>query len=471
MSNEIQQLSDLISSSVSTLLKECQKNNTPFPDSNQPFTPQSEAFRTSQVAVDATNIIAAAALQLAQRVLPPHMSLLNIVSGHFKNAALRTALELNVTEILREAGPQGLHVDELAKICDVDSNKLSRLLRILALDHCYKEVTPDVYANTRISSVMDSGKSVADLLKNPEDKHEGTPGLVALLEHLIGDGAKFSSQLLENIKDPKTGRSDEPIHAPFNRVFNVDLPLWLWYEVEEQSYRRRRFAVAMHGIAQMQPPDILDEVLDWKVLSEGSIVVDVGGGIGTSSVAIARKNEHLKFVVQDLPGICAEGTDYWSKQYPEIIDTGRLAFMPHDFFTPQPVANASVFILKQILHNWADPYSAKILRALRAAAMPETKLVLIDNIVAYACHDPTIGSTLGFKYKEAPAPLLPNYGAANIMPYILDLGVRDVRISLFIATHQEGIDDDMAQLTGKDDWTSRHSVTQYGVEACLRKSL
>ncbi|KAG6898572.1 hypothetical protein C0993_005961 [Termitomyces sp. T159_Od127] len=411
MATEIQQLSDLIAASVSTLLRACQDCNTPFPDPNQPLTPQSEAFRASQVAIDATNIIAAAALQLAARVLPPHTSLMNIVSGLYKSAALRTAVELNVTEILREAGPQGMHIDDIAKICNVDGNKLG------------EEVTPDAFANTRISAVLDTGKSVADILENPEDKHEGTSGLVAFVEEYIGDGAKYSSQLLENIKDPITGRSSEPNHAAFNRACGVDIPLWLWYETQEQKYRRRRFAISMHGIAQMQPSDLLDDVLDWKALPRGSVVVDVGGGIGTSSLAVSKENNHLQFVVQDLPTICAEAIAYWSNQSPEVINTGKLSFTPHDFFTPQPVANASVFILKQVLHDWSDPYCARILKELRAAATPETKLVVVDSIIAYACHDPTTGSGLNSGYKEAPAPLLPNYGTANITPYLVDLAL------------------------------------------------
>ncbi|KAG6883310.1 hypothetical protein C0993_006878, partial [Termitomyces sp. T159_Od127] len=143
MATEIKQLLDLIASSVSRLLQACEDNKTPFPDPNQPYTPQSEMFRACHDVVESTNTIAAAALQLTTRVLPPYMSLMHIVSAHFKTAALRTALELNVTEILREAGPQvycsckpvlgcdilrcfqGMHVDDIAEICDVDSNKLS----------------------------------------------------------------------------------------------------------------------------------------------------------------------------------------------------------------------------------------------------------------------------------------------------------------------------------------------------------
>ncbi|KAG6900062.1 hypothetical protein C0993_003548 [Termitomyces sp. T159_Od127] len=310
MTTEIQRLSDLIAYSVSTLLQACEDCNTPFPDPNQPYTPQSEAFRANQVAIDATNIIAASALQLAVRVLPPHTSLMNIVSG-----------------------------------------------------------------------------------------------------------------LLENIKDPMTGRSVEQNHAPFNRAFNVETPFWVWYETQEQKYRRRRFAIAMRGIAQMQPSDVLDDVLEWKALPRGSTVVDVGGGIGTSSLAVAKKHDHLKFVVQDRPMTCTEATAYLSKEDFKIVETGRLSFSPHDFFNPQPVAKASVFILKQVLHGWSDPYCARILKELRAAATPETKLVVVDSIIAYACHDPTTDSGLNFGYKEAPAPLLPNYGAVNVLPYLLDLAL------------------------------------------------
>ncbi|GLB45270.1 putative S-adenosyl-L-methionine-dependent methyltransferase [Lyophyllum shimeji] len=106
--------------------------------------------------------------------------------------------------------------------------------------------------------MLDIGKSVAEIHAKPEDKYEGTSGLTAFVEHLIGDGGKCSAYLLENLKDPITGRSEEPVHAPANRVHNVNTPLWVWYETPEQSDRRRRFAVAMKGAGAMQPPDIFD---------------------------------------------------------------------------------------------------------------------------------------------------------------------------------------------------------------------
>lgn len=37
----------------------------------------------------------------------------------------------------------------------------------------------------------------------------------------------------------------------------------------------------------------------WKDLPEDSVVVDVGGGVGSQCLALAKEYEHLQFVVQD----------------------------------------------------------------------------------------------------------------------------------------------------------------------------
>ena len=90
----------------------------------------------------------------------------------------------------------------------------------------------------------------------------------------------------------------------------MDVLLWEWYELPEQSYRRRRFGVAMHGIGLMQPPEVLTngefasvdkgvrfltvcKALEWGSLPEGPKVVDVGG-VGTSSLRIARAFSNVK---------------------------------------------------------------------------------------------------------------------------------------------------------------------------------
>jgi hypothetical protein len=75
----------------------------------------------------------------------------------------------------------------------------ARVLRLLATNYIFTEVSPDVFANNRLSSALDTGKSVEELLAklvpsllifsrelrivSPESKHLGTIGLTSILEH------------------------------------------------------------------------------------------------------------------------------------------------------------------------------------------------------------------------------------------------------------------------------------------------
>jgi hypothetical protein len=101
----------------------------------------------------------------------------------------------------------------------------------------------------------------------------------------------------------------------------------------------------------------------------------------------------------------------------------------HDFFTAQPIKNASIFLMKQILHDWSSEWCLKILKQLRASAQTDTKLILLESIVPLACHDPAnddgekegVFKVEGAKITEAPAPLLPNYGVMNSMIYSIDV--------------------------------------------------
>jgi hypothetical protein len=93
----------------------------------------------------------------------------------------------------------------------------------------------------------------------------------------------------------------------------------------------------------------------------------------------------------------------------------------HDFTTPQPIKDASVFLLCKILHDWSDRFAVPILRHLRNAATPATKLVVVDHLLPYACHDTT--RIPGALMPTAPYPLLANMGQASARAYITDIQV------------------------------------------------
>ena len=70
-----------------------------------------------------------------------------------------------------------------------------------------------------------------------------------------GESHKGSAYLLENMKDPLTAYSEEVNNAPFQRALRTEMTHWEWFD--HHPYERRRFEVAMKGVASLEPPNII----------------------------------------------------------------------------------------------------------------------------------------------------------------------------------------------------------------------
>lgn len=71
----------------------------------------------------------------------------------------------------------------------------------------------------------------------------------------LDEGHKASAFAWEAMKDPATAFSGEVDETPFNYAYKEKLPLWTWYEKAENSYRLRRFGLAMRGASMIKPSD------------------------------------------------------------------------------------------------------------------------------------------------------------------------------------------------------------------------
>lgn len=149
------------------------------------------------------------------------------------------------------------------------------------------------------------------------------------------------------------------------------------------------------------------------------------------------------------------------------MDSGTARFQVHDFFSPQPIKGAAIFLLRAVLHDWPDKFAGRILLELRKAATTATRLVIADFVLPLACADNfglakgenerpdekiyeecnsacqktstdrDEGSTTangevdnsmtegveGVQVRLAPTPLLANLGKANSNAYWMDLTV------------------------------------------------
>ena len=67
--------------------------------------------------------------------------------------------------------------------------------------------------------------------------------------------------------------------------------------------------------------------------------------------------------------------------------SSRITFQSHDFFQPQPVQGANVYLLRMILHDWPDDQAVEILRHIAAAMdSSDSRLLIMDSVL------PTPGS-------------------------------------------------------------------------------
>ena len=118
------------------------------------------------------------------------------------------------------------------------------------------------------------------------------------------------------------------------------------------------------------------EAFDWKGLGKG-LVVDVGGSFGHCCSEIAKSAPDLSFIVQDLDTVAAQA----QKERASDKDIHRIKFQGHDFFTPQPVKDADVYLLRFICHDYGDKYAAKILKHIAAAMAPKSRIIIVDAVL------------------------------------------------------------------------------------------
>ncbi|GAA5946420.1 hypothetical protein JCM3765_000234 [Sporobolomyces pararoseus] len=314
------------------------------------------------------------------------------------SSCIRVAIEAHVEETLREAG-KPLSSHEIAKSSCIDPDKLARVLRLLAANHIFVEVEPGIFARNQCSSILDTGKSVKDSLDVPINAYSGTNGIAALIAHSTEEVLKASAFAPDALLSPETSKSYSPDDAPFSLAYNGANP-WEYFAKNERLMKR--FASGMSGFSKIcGEGESTLAGFPWKDLPKDAILVDVGGGVGHLCLTIGASVPHLSFVVEDREEVVKAAPEVWKKAATPDLQS-RVTFQAQNFFEPQQVKDATVFVLRAIIHDWPDTESIQILKHLRDAATPTTKLVVIEST---------------YNELSPPHPFPP----ANIWPYISDL--------------------------------------------------
>ena len=273
--------------------------------------------------------------------LPPQTVLYRMAVGHYVSRALALVAKLGVADLLA-AGP--LDVDGLAAATNTNAEALRRVLRLLV--------------------------SVGVFDENGDGNFELTP---------LGDCLRADAPM-----------SARPMVLLFAGVRIQDS----WKELEycvrtgEPAFRKRGVTDPFAEIA-LDPEDAATfdaamasgtrltalAVAATYDFSPAVKVVDVGGGNGALLVGILGAHPHLEGIVFDKPQVAARASN-------EIAAAGladRCRALGGDFFDDVP-SGGDAYLLKHVIHDWADERAIAILRNCHRKMKPGAKLLVIEGV-------------------------------------------------------------------------------------------
>ncbi|PCH39207.1 hypothetical protein WOLCODRAFT_32209, partial [Wolfiporia cocos MD-104 SS10] len=137
------------------------------------------------VVLAAVNQIMAACRQLCASMQWPFLTVCNVARGYHLPTCLCLLEAAHIPEILREAGPRSLDVNEILRhmgqLLRAICGSTRHVLHILVTHHITCKVCPDVFTNNRISGAIDSGRTIMEFSQTPETKHDRTNGIAAFI--------------------------------------------------------------------------------------------------------------------------------------------------------------------------------------------------------------------------------------------------------------------------------------------------
>jgi ubiquinone/menaquinone biosynthesis C-methylase UbiE len=272
---------------------------------------------------------------------PPAFAILHYLQGQWIARCVHVATHLGLADLLKD-GPR--HIDKIAAITNTHAPSLYRLFRCLASLGIFVECEPNTFAQTELSEALCSGQ----------------PGSIYALAKLYGRAWQWD--LWGHLEDSiRTGKS------AFSAVYNMTIWEYLQTHPEEGALYDEALASASRVINA--------SIIRSYDFSAFQTIVDVGGGQGDLLAAILTAAPQARGILFDQAAVIKR-----AEAQIEPALRQRMQFVAGDFFTAIP-QGGDAYLFKQVLHDWDDEASRKILTTCRQAMHPGSKLLIADLIV------------------------------------------------------------------------------------------
>ena len=267
----------------------------------------------------------------------PVETLLQLAGGYYVARCLHAVANLGVADALDDT-PQTAAA--LAQETGADAEALNRVLRLLSAYGVF-EYRNGLVAHSPASRLLraDHRQSMRSLARM-----FGQPGLwdaVGELEYSIRTGKPSADKVL---------------------------PGGIWGYLSANPDASRVFDEAMTAKAYGQ---IAGVIAAYDFSSFGTIA-DIGGGRGHLLQAVLSTAPRASGVLFDQPHVIQQVSG---------IASDRLRLQPGDFFKDD-LPTCDAYLIMEVIHDWDDTASTKILKAVRRAAPKHAKVLLIEAILS-----------------------------------------------------------------------------------------
>lgn len=274
---------------------------------------------------------------------PPVAVIMELARGYQVSQALFVAAELGLMDRLANGARDS---DDLAAETETHAPSLNRLLRALAAFGIFREVEPGRFALTDAGEMLRS-----------DAPHSMLP-LVRMwsAENFVGS--------FERLRDcVATGRNAFDLAYGLKDGFS-------YYQAHPED--AAVVTAAMTTISRTTGPAIA-AAYDFAGVNT---MVDVAGGQGRVLASILERNPNLRAKLLELPRVASQAGA-------PLRDAGvaaRCEIVAGDMFVAVP-AGADLYLICNVIHDWDDEHSVRVLKICRQAMGEGARLLIADRVM------------------------------------------------------------------------------------------
>jgi SAM-dependent methyltransferase len=262
---------------------------------------------------------------------------LDLLYGCNTSAALGSAMELGLFWLLEE---RPLDLQEVASALGIPPARCRYWLAVLAeaglIQQGVRGYEPSATARTSILEVYDQN-------------------CWGLLAEEVRERARVLGDLPSQLREP----------GSVWKTLGLTPPMYL-EQMRDDPDRARRFTRMLYELHQ----SLATELAGFLDLSEAQQLMDLGGGSGVMSMALARRFPEVTFTIVDIPNVCVAGRELAVKNSLE----DRIAYHPADFLTDELPSGFDVALECDV-----NFYSDALFRKVRDALVPGGRFLVVDQ--------------------------------------------------------------------------------------------